>query len=72
MDEGVQQGVVESACLFSLGANKAFKRCNSTLIEHRGATAAIIDDNYINGPPAPAFEASRLLTEDLKEVSLEL
>ena len=72
MEEGVQQGAVESGWLFSLGANPAFQRCNRMLAEHGGALTAIIDDNYINGPPAQAFEANRMLAEDLKEVGLEL
>ena len=33
--------------------------------------AAIIDNNYINGPPVQAFEANITLAEDLKEVGLK-
>ena len=65
-------GAVESGWLFSLGVNPAFQRCNRMLAEHGGALTAIIDDNYISGPPAQAFEPNRRLTEDLKEVGLEL
>ena len=72
MEEGVQQGAVESGWLLLLGINPAFQRCNRFLAEHGGTLTAIIDDNYISDPPAQAFEANRRLTEDLKEVGLDL
>ena len=41
-------------------------------VNHGGAIIAIIDDSYINEPPVQAFEANRMLAEDLKKVGLEL
>ena len=70
--EGTHQGAVESGWLFSLAVNSAFKRCNRRVAEHGGGLVAIIDDNYITGPPAQAFEANKHLMADLKETGLEL
>jgi hypothetical protein len=72
MEEGVQQGAVESGWLFSFGANPACQWCNRLLVKHGGAITAIVNDNYINRPPAQAFEANRIIAEDLNEVGLEL
>ena len=57
MEEGFQQGAVESGWLFLLGVNPAFQRCNRLLAEHGGALTVIINDNYISGPPTQTFEA---------------
>ena len=72
VDERVHQGAVESCWLFSLGVNKPFQPCNRFLDEHGGGMVAIIDNNYINGPPVQAFKANSMLTEDLQEMGLKL
>ena len=59
--EGTHQGAVESSWLFSIAVNKAFKRSNNRMAEHGGGLAAIIDDNYITGPPPLAFESNKML-----------
>ena len=70
--EGTHQGAVESGWLFSLAVNPAFKRADREMAEQGGGVTAIIDDNYITGPPALVFEANKQLAEDLKEAGLEL
>ena len=57
MEEGVQQGAMESGWLLLCGVNSAFQRCNRLLAEHGGALTVIINDNYISGPPTQTFEA---------------
>ena len=49
--EGTQQGAVESGWDFSLLCNKAFQRLNNRLKADGGGATAIIDDNYLVGPP---------------------
>jgi len=49
--EGVQRGVVESGWFFAIEVDKAFKRLHQRLVPHGGGVMAIIDDNYVMGPP---------------------
>ena len=71
--EGTHQGAVESSWLFSIAVNKPFQRANNRMAEQGGGLVAIIDDNYITGPPALAFETNKMLAEDLKKMAgLEL
>ena len=70
--EGTHQGAVESGWLFSLAVNPTFKMCDRMVAEHGGGLVAIMDDNYITGPPAQAFEANKHLMAELKGAGLEL
>ena len=70
--EGTHQGAVESGWLFSLAVNPTFKQCDRMVAEHGGGLVAIMDDNYITGPPAQAFEATKHLMAELKEAGHEL
>ena len=72
MDKGFHQGAVNSGWLFSLCFNKPFQRCNRGLADHGGGMMAIVDDNYLSGPPVQAFEAMKGLEVDLQEVGLKL
>ena len=51
MSEGTHQGAVESGWYFCMGVNKPFKRANRDIAEHGGGMTAIMDDNYLQGPP---------------------
>ena len=71
-EEGVHQGVIESGWFFAITCNRAFQRLNSSLGEHGGGLTAIVDDNYLLGPPEANFLANRIFARDLKEVGLKL
>ena len=45
MEEGVQQGAVESSWLFLLGTNPAFHGCNILMARHEGTLPAITNNN---------------------------
>jgi hypothetical protein len=72
IDEGVQQGAVESSWFFAkIACNKAFQNLNNRLDPFGGGVMAIIDDNYIICPKEKIFEACKGFAADLTNPGLK-
>lgn len=65
IEEGVQQGAVESLYAFSLSVNKPYKRAKARLAEGGGGITAIVDDHYMLARPPLAFSVLESLKADL-------
>jgi hypothetical protein len=72
IDEGVQQGAVESSWFFAIPCNKGFQNLNNKLAPFGGGVMAIIDDNYIISPKEEIFEACKGFAADLTDIGLQL
>ncbi len=71
IDEGVQQGAVESSWFFAFACNKAFQNLNNKLAPFGGGVMAIIIENYIISPKEEIFEACKRFAADLTDVGLK-
>jgi hypothetical protein len=71
IDEGVQQGAVESSWFFAIACNKVFQNLNNKLTSFGGGVKAYIDSNYIIGPKEVIFEACNRFAADLTDVGLK-
>jgi hypothetical protein len=71
IDEGVQQGAVESSWFFAIACNKAFQNLNNKLAPFGGGIMVIINDKCIIGPKEEIFEACKVFAADLTDVMLE-
>jgi hypothetical protein len=71
IDDGVQQGAVESSWFFEIVSNKAFQKLHNWLKPFGGRVMAIIDDNYIIGPYEEIFQAYKGFVVDLTKVGLK-
>jgi hypothetical protein len=70
IDEGIQQGAVESSWFFAITCNRAFQNLNNKLTPFRGGIMAIVDNNYIIGPKEEIFEACKGFAADLTNLGL--
>ncbi|EJK64395.1 hypothetical protein THAOC_14871, partial [Thalassiosira oceanica] len=66
IEEGVQQGAVESLYMFGLSVNKPYRRARARLAEGGGAITAIVDDHYLLAKPRLAFQVLESLKADLQ------
>jgi len=57
---------------FAIRVDWAFKRLYQRMLPHGCGVMAIVDDNYVMGPPAVIFPANDAFAENLKEVGLKL
>ena len=71
-EEGVHQGAIDTEWFVSIRCNRASKWLKNNLREHDGCVIAIVDNNYLMGPPEAIFLANKIFARDLKEVGLKL
>ena len=65
IEEGVQQGAVESLYMFGLAVDKPYQRARVRLAEGGGGITAIVDDHYMLAKPPLAFSVLASLKADL-------
>ena len=70
--EEVHQGAVKSSWFFAINMERAFKYLHQFLAPRGVGVMAIINDNYVMGPPAVIFPTNDPFAENLKKVGLQL